>query len=497
MATFIGRVAIPHESRPQHAPIENGSAPSAPCLCFFQAPTKPHSTHSHGPKPRVANGRMGRRTASSVVLQLVASLAAALPLAWLLAAGAAHARAATQLTCGDLISCFSAGDCGDGSFCGNFVGPKGGCASGYEMLWFNAEYMAWQRDGFFLPPLMTASLPADNGIIGAPSTVILAGNQTVSDHVRNGFGLDFGFWLNPCTGWAIAADYFNAGRDSYSVGVGPDDVRIFARPFLDAQTNVQNSVAINVPAQMVGAIGVSAFDDFQGAGAHVQKCLWSEGNGCTSLGATRLNALGGYRYYHQDSLVFIREDFGALEGNAAGLEEGFEHHAFDKFAGRNEFHGAEIGLEGRFQRCRWWCEGLACVAAGPTRHVVFVEGVTANEDPSFGLIVVRGNLLVSGAPAPNTNFGRYTRDNWQAIPRFRIGAGWQLNEWISLKLGYNLIIWNIVQAADALPPNLEVDVRNLPEIDPMNPGGPEPTFPGIRERTMVAHGLDLGLELSF
>jgi hypothetical protein len=438
---------------------------------------------------------MGRRSACRNSLRYVAAIAAAALGAWLGGGAALGASADAALTCGDLITCL--GGCGcdgpGGSFCGNLVTPKGGCASGYEMWWFDAQYMLWQRNGFSLPPLVTASLSGDpsNGILGEPGTTILFGNETVSDHVRSGFGLQGGYWLDPCAGWGIAADYFNAGRDSSGIVVGPTQDRVLARPFLDAQSGQQMSSVINVPNELTGVLTVAAFDDFQGAGAWMQKCIWSQGNGCTAEGTTRLNLLGGYRYYHQDSLVFVREDFGALAGNVDGFPAGFEHHAFDKFAGRNEFHGAELGLEGRLQRCRWWCEGLAAVAVGPTRHVMFVEGYTVSVPPAAPATIESGNLLVSGV----TNFGRYTRDNWQAIPRFRVGAGWQLNEWVSLKLGYNLVIWDIIQAADGLPPALEVDRRNLPTIQ--NGGGAEPVFPGLRERTMVAHGLDLGVELSF
>jgi hypothetical protein len=245
---------------------------------------------------------------------------------------------------------------------------------------------------------------------------------------------------------------------------------------------------LNIPGELDGVLTVSAFDDFQSAGAWLQKCIWFIGDGCSSTGTTRLNLLGGYRYYEQDSLVYIFESSSPV----TGPNEGDQHFAEDKFAGINEFHGGEIGLEARAQRCQWWCEGLAAVAVGPTRRIVFVEGRTLSiASGSTTALIEDGALLVSDL----TNFGRYTDDDWQAIPRFRMSCGWQVREWLALKLGYNLVIWNIVQAADALPPGLAVDPRNLPT--PVAGDGTEPVFPGLRERTMLAHGLDLGLELSF
>jgi hypothetical protein len=433
---------------------------------------------------------MGRKSGprGAVCSAIVAVMAA------LVATLAVRARAASS-DCAN--SAFACGDSvcgtGDGLFCGQLVTPKGGCPSGEEMFWFDARYMLWQRDGFALPALATTSTnPVDAGILGQPTTSVLAGDNFVSDHVRSGFGLEFGYWLDPLTDWGVAGDFFNAGRDSYGVVLGPDDEQLIARPFLNAQTGLQNSRPINVPDELVGVLTVAAFDDFHGAGAWMQRCVWFTGNGCTGAGTARLNVLGGYRYYHQDSLVFIREDFAALAGNTDGFATGFEHHAFDKFAGRNEFHGAEIGLQGRMQQCRWWCEGLAAVAVGPTRHVVFVEGASISDEPNLPPVLDgNGNLLTSDV----TNVGRYVDDEWQAIPRFRLGAGWQVTEWLGVELGYNLVVWDIVHAADGFPPDLAVDVRNLPAVT--TPGGAEPAFPGLRERTMVAHGLDLGLEVTF
>jgi hypothetical protein len=384
---------------------------------------------------------------------------------------------------------------GDDCFCGFAVNPKGGCAAGDELLWFDARYAMWQRDGVALPALATSSPvgtpAADQGVLGLPTTTILAGNETVSDHFRSGYVLEGGYWFDPFSGFAIGLGYFNAGRDSSGIIVTDDDPRIIARPYFDTQTDDQNARVVNRPGEISGVLTVSAFDDFQGAGAWLQKCVWFTGDGCSSTGTRRINLLGGYRYYAQDSLVYIFENSTAL----TGLEEGARDFSEDKFAGINEFHGAEIGLEARVQRCQWWCEGLAAVAVGPTRRILFVEGRTIaippDPDPDDVIPVQQGGLLVSGV----TNFGRYTDDEWQAIPRFRLTCGWQFREWAALKLGYNLVVWNIVQAADALPPGLAVDPRNLPI--PVPTDGVDPVFPGIRERTMLSHGLDLGLELSF
>lgn len=440
---------------------------------------------------------MSRETASTR-LRSAASVALAL-LAWMGAGGTSvqgQESLSDRLTkCGNAVYCEDGGCVGSGGYCGNLVTPAGGCASGMEMFWFRGDYMLWQRDAVNLPPLVTSSPlgtpTADIGVLGEDSTTVVAGGQAVSDHVRSGYMLEFGTWLNAATGWAIVVDYFYGGRDSYGFTGAPGDEEFFARPFFDTQQGDQNALIVAGPNQAEGTVSVSAFDDFQSAGAAMQKCIWAEGNGCTSAGASRLTVLGGYRYYHQDSLVFVGEDSTALAGNTLDRDPGERRLTQDKFAGRNEFHGFEIGLQGRVQRCRWWCDGLAAVALGGSRRVVFVEGGTLVIDNGVGTISDGGVLVAAGK-----NFGRYTDDHAAAVPRFRLGGGWQATERMSIQLGYNLILWNgVVQAADHLPPNLEVDPRNLP--GGMGVGGDAPVFPGLRDTTMVAHGLDLGLELWF
>jgi hypothetical protein len=399
---------------------------------------------------------------------------------------------------GGLLGNYLADDCPcDGDcVCGLLVTAAGGCTSGDEMLWVRADYVLWDRDGVDLPALVTAS-PAGTpeaiqGVVGLGTTTILAGDETVSDDLRSGWAIEAGLWLDACTGWALAADYFYGGRDGYGFVVGPGDGRIIARPFFNTQTNMEDAIVFDSPGAFLGSVGVSAFDDFQGAGAWMEKCVWRRGNACTSAGGSRISLLGGYRYYHHDSLVFIRgEDIVIANPDPMMFPVGQVHVGFDKFAGGNEFHGFELGFEGRIQRCRWWCEGLAAFAFGGSRRVVFVEGTTIVAPPAFPAVASQGALLTSGI----TNIGRYVDKDGQIVPRFRLEAGWQWTERIGLHVGYNLIVWDIVQAADHLPPGRRVDPRNIPEI--IMPGGAEPIFPGIRETTLVAHGLELGLELNF
>ncbi len=377
-----------------------------------------------------------------------------------------------------------------GSACVNLVTPKGGVATGYEALWFRADYLLWQRTGSDLPPLVISSpdgTPLDS------STVVI-GNQEVNDGWRSGILIEGGFWLNPSTGWAIAGDYFDAGRDSFGFSGGLSTDQFLARPFFNAATDLQSAFLVDGPGEFAGTVNVSAYDDFEGAGAAMQRALWERGNACMDGGFARLSLLGGYRFYHHDSRLVITEDSTAVTGNTSMAVAGTRRLVQDRFFGENDFHGFEIGLQARVQRRRWWYEGLAVVALGTNRRVVSVDGNTQSIPPNP---VGDPPLFVGGLlTAFGKNIGVRADNEGNAIPRFRLGAGWQATEKLGLRAGYSVVIWDgVVYAADHLPPGLAVDPNNLP--DGNGGGGPEPVFPGIRDSTMVAHGLDLGLELSF
>jgi hypothetical protein len=370
-----------------------------------------------------------------------------------------------------------------------------GIADGVDEFWFRADAIVWQLDGTDLPPLVTAShssVPLNMaGRLDNPSTDILAGGEAVGDRIRAGFALSGGYWFDPYEGWGFAAEYFNAGRDSYGFTGGPGDGRILARPFFDAQADQQAAQHIDVPSELAGRVTVTAFDNFQGAGGALEARLWCCGAPCAPHKAS-ISFVGGYRYYQHDSRLLITESLLVLPDTSTAMVPGTQIFLSDRFAARNQFNGFELGLKGRFQHDLWWVDGSALFAIGGNRRVVFVDGTSFNAVPGDATTLTTGGLLTSDV----TNIGRYSDTDGVVIPRFRIGGGVKLTEWLSAKAGYSVIIWNdVAQAGSHLPPDLAVDPRNIPPVEAG--GGPEPAFPGIRGTYFVAHGLDAGFEILF
>lgn len=368
--------------------------------------------------------------------------------------------------------------------------------AGQDRLWFDVDYLYWQLSGTDLPPLVTAS-PAgtaltDAGVLGDPTTEILAGNSEVNNGWRSGYRLQGGFWLDGCRTLALTAEYFDAGSDDYRFTQGSDPDLIVTRPIFNTELGEWDVEFVSIDGELDGGVSVLSSDDFRGAAIGLQRCLRRCCNPCGCGPSWNLDLIGNYRYYQYNSRLVITEDLTVLDGTSTPLVPGTTIDLRDSFSARNEFHGGEIGLKGRVTQSYLWLEGLASVAVGAHHRSVTIDGSTVNTVPSAGSSTMAGGLLTSEV----TNIGHYSDTRTAVIPNLRLALGCQLTNHVSGHFGYNVIVWDdVVRAADHLPPGLEVDPRNLPPVQAG--GGPEPEFPGLRGSTMVAHGFDLGLEFTY
>lgn len=380
--------------------------------------------------------------------------------------------------------------------CTEACAPTLACNACSERLWVGIDYLRWQLSGTDLPPLVTASPTGtaldDAGVLGDATTQILAGNREIGDGPRNGFRIDAGWWLDGCQSLAITGSYFDTGRDNYGFRQSEDPALIVTRPFYNTQLDELDTELVSLQNELDGDVTVAASDEFRGAALMLQRCLRRCGSACSCGPGFEVDLVGGYRYYQYNSQLNIFEDLTVLAGTSQPLVPGTTIQVSDRFGTRNEFHGGEVGLKCRVRRSYYWLDGLASVAVGANHRRVAVAGSTVNTVPGSGTASYVGGLLTSEV----TNIGYYSDTQSAVVPNFRLAVGCQLTGHLSGHVGYNAIVWDdVAQAAAHLPPGLEVDPRNLPPV--VAGGGAEPAFPGIQGTTMVAHGLDLGLEFTY
>ncbi len=401
-------------------------------------------------------------------------------------------RECDTIGCGEPV-CGLTEACGDScSECCNGSCKGNGC----DRFWLRGEYLYWQVTGAEASPLVTSSpegtSPGTAGRLDQSTTTVLVGGDELTDKWKSGFAVSGGFWLDPCCGLAVIGDYFRIGDNGFNSSLGPDDDIIYARPYFNSELGVQDAQMINVPDQLAGNVHVQSSSQFQGGGLGLEKCLWSCGDPTSCGKSGWITVVGGYRYYQHDSSLQINEDLMVLDGTTTPLVPGTSILLEDKFGARNQFHGGEIGLQGRRQEGFLWIDGLAAIAIGGNMRDVSINGGTTTTVPSAGTVSNPGGLLTSS----ETNIGNYSDTKATVIPRFRLGVGCQVSPRVSARFGYNVIIWNdAMQAASQLPPELATDPRNLPPVQAG--GGPQPANPGMFGTTVVAHGADAGLEVTF
>src|SRR5690606_2707202 len=95
---------------------------------------------------------------------------------------------------------------------------------------------------------------------------------------------------------------------------------------------------------------------FQGAGLGLEKCLWNCGDPNACGKSAWLTVIGGYRYYQHNSALQVNEEITILDGTTTPLVPGTTIELEDKFGARNQFHGGEIGLQGRRQEGFLWID---------------------------------------------------------------------------------------------------------------------------------------------
>ena len=384
----------------------------------------------------------------------------------------------------------------DGVGCGDSISSLMSAGAGQgNVFWGYGEYLGWQISGARVPALVTAAPAgtplANAGVIGQPTTQVLFGNRDIDDDYRSGFRVGGGLWIDRCDGLAIIGDYFWLQDDGDSFSAGPNSGQIIGRPFFNTEAGVNDVQLVDVPNELSGNVRIDTNSEFQGAGVALMKSAWMCCDPCTCRTAN-IGLIGGYRYYRHESTLDINEDLLVLPGTTTPLVPGTTIMVNDSFATKNEFHGGEIGLQGRVNSKKWFVDGVLALGLGGTHREVDINGSTSVN--VLGTVSnSAGGLLTSSA----TNIGHYEDDEFSVIPRIRLGVGRQLNEHFSLRGGYNVIIWNNVMFADdALPPGLAVDPRNLPPVQAG--GGPDPRFPGFgNDSTLVAHGFDAGIQFSY
>lgn len=371
-----------------------------------------------------------------------------------------------------------------------------------ERVWGQISALAWWTREMTLPPLVTTSPigtpQSQAGVLGASGTEVLFGGDDVFTDLRYGTQVRVGGWLGPRRWVGLEFDYTGLQDEStrfVAVSVGD---QILARPFLNVGPNTlsYDSALVAFPNLLAGTVLVDADSRFQSAGFHLLTNILCT-SGCqlgarrelgSSQNGFRLDLVGGYRYINLDESVTIRDYLVTTVTPRTGLL------GFDQFATGNDFHGGELGLNARYQRRRWWAEGLLRVALGRTEESIAIRGATqvvVPPDAQNG----SATQLEGGLLAQTTNIGDWSQREFAWAPELGLTCGYELTPQLSVKFGYSLLFLSRVMRPDGA---IDLGVNETyipdptdPELVPVGPARPAVAF---NDTNYWAQGFQLGLD---
>lgn len=356
----------------------------------------------------------------------------------------------------------------------------------------------WWTSGTDYPPLVTTSpddTPIDQaGRLGYDTTSVLVGDGNYLGQMRGGFRVTAGIWRDNCHRVGLEADYWSLAGDSVSAGFEGNGSPILARPFYDMQNQRQGAQLTSFPGVAGGHIRVEGGDYVQSVGTWlrcnlVKPCCSCSCDPCEDYCCAapspktrleRLDFLFGYRNYRLNDRLSVYEYVeDAVLPSSVDIQ--------DHFRTLNDFHGGELGFEGRWRRSKWTLDLLAAMAIGNNRRVTTIDGQQVITIGELEPVVYPAGILALG-----TNSGRYENDVACVIPRFGARLGYDFTECVSAFVSYDLVYWgDVFRAADQV--DTRIDPRNIP---PSTGGTGYPTFPA-RGGHFWAQGISLGAEVRF
>lgn len=340
--------------------------------------------------------------------------------------------------------------------------------------------------------MVTASPPgtplADAGVLGAPSTTVLIGNEDVNDELFSGGTLRATLWLDDFRTWAIQGDFLYAARQSSLLVAGSDGTGIVGRPFVDAASGANAAQLVSFPGLLAGTTSVNTTTDpIYGVGASLRRVIyrvWNEDECGGPVTAFEASWLAGYRFLRIDEELVIQENLLALDPLALGTRL----IVTDRFGTRNIFNGGEVGVQADYTWNRLSLEVAGRLAIGSTYRRLSIGGSTQVLAPGFAAIVNDGGLY-----ALSSNSGVHASTVFSLVPQAEATVGYQLTPRLRGTVGYTALWWtNVLRPGEQIDP-----VVNPNLLPPILPGGPARPTVLINDSTLWLHGIRFGVELRF
>jgi hypothetical protein len=363
----------------------------------------------------------------------------------------------------------------------------GGCYCGPDgRIWAEADYLLWWVRGAPLPPLVTTS-PAGTpqsqaGVLGTPGVHVLFGGSLSDGAARSGGRITIGAWLDPDQTIGIEANYFALEAKANTYLASSNGSAILARPFLNANTGLQDAALVSFPGVASGSIDATStstlFENF-GLLARQNVCCGDD---------YRVDLVAGYRYMRFTDDIDIDQTLVALSA-VNNVAPGTTLNVGDRFNAANQLNAFDVGLTGEARRGPWTFGWVAKIAVGQNHETIDVNGATVVTVPTTPPVTNTGGFL-----ALPTNIGHFKRDVCSFVPELGVKVCYQITSGVRVNLGYNFLYWdNVVRAGQQI--DTQINSNLLPP--PISSAGPARPAPQFENTNIWVQGINLGVELRF
>ncbi len=377
--------------------------------------------------------------------------------------------------------------------------PAPGCGPGCPKFYVDADYMLFAiKNGPGGPPLVTTTTPTalatlpNAGGIGVPGTAVLY-NRSQDYGPLSGGRLNAWGWLDcdNILGANVGGFWLQQGSTTTSfasngaAGTAPLFIPLNVLPTTPFVTPGPNGLGVAAPPVGgapggAGVISITSRSELWGAEANaLVNFLRFQG--------LELNGLAGLRYMSlQEDLTLSTAT--ANNPNVPGSFILFPGAGFgpgilatqDTFSTRNDFYGAQVGLQARTTLGCFFVDLTGKLALGDSYESLNVYGLTGvNGTNALTGAPVRG-LFPGGILALPTNSGHFTKNDFAVVPEVGLKLGYAITKNIRVTVGYDGIYWSsVVRPGDQINP--AVDPRAIPAANAIfTPGaaftGPGPLF---------------------
>ena len=341
--------------------------------------------------------------------------------------------------------------------------------------------------------------PADKGFLAGPTTRVLFGGDGLSSGTHSGGRFTAGLWLDDCQTKAIEVSGFFLPGEHAAVRrqlgelpcPGPAVLQPQPQPEF-AQLTVFPGVSTGNIAVRIRAICGAWRRTFAAAcAAAAFRC--DDCDQCFAGWNYHVQGLAGLRYLNLNEDLTITEN--VINLPTAPANPNVRAVVFDDFATRNQFYGAQVGLEGEFGRGPWSLDVLGKLALGDTHQRVIINGGQQVTNLATGVTTpFRGGLL-----ALPSNIGTHSRDAFSVVPEVNLTLNYHFNEHWRVFAGYDFLYWS-ERGASGRADRPRAERAADPELRPAEPtvlqrgAPPGGVVPPVR---LLVQGLNLGLEFRY